>query len=66
MIPVVNGEAGSQGTFLLPWAQSRVKGAGTLVIGWQSKAPGLVILWTTQTLLSLGHWGHSPIPTEGP
>lgn len=33
MIPVVNGEAGSQGTLLLPWAQGRVKGAGTLVIG---------------------------------
>lgn len=65
MIPVVNSEAGRQGTLLPPWAQGRVKGAGTLDTGWQTKAPRLVILWITWTLLSLGHREHSPIPTAG-
>lgn len=53
-IPVVCREAGRQGTLLPPRAQGRAKGAGTLNTGWQSKAPRLIILWVTWTLLSLG------------
>lgn len=64
--PVVSGEAGCQRTLLPPWAQGRVKGAGTLSTGWQSQAPGLLIQDVPRGFLLTGclaKTGHPSSPT---